>query len=265
MATFLVKKPRSQPEGPWCFAFFVVANIAGHHRQIAVATSRYPNELIPASVGSVVVGACQRLVHIFSDSANRLAIEGELALAANLYNEEPSFSAKPAELPKLNRWAWSMSDPELHTKPWDRSLIEFPFISSCLLMGITNDPVIRMRYPESRTHPLGLIYRDDNFAFGAVVIDLSDLSHVRYGIVAFAVQLFIRLPEGTPWPSYSYYDGIGDDEPVLEESRPRRPLSAVEYMTKFGYQIKDEVKGLDGVNLIDDTALDGRIIQLFAI
>jgi hypothetical protein len=67
----------------------------------------------------------------------------------------------------------------------------------------------------ARTEPLGLVYRDDSIEFGAMVVDVSDIGRVRYGIVAFSVRRLLHLPEGTPWRfrSHQYY---GREVPTVE-------------------------------------------------
>jgi hypothetical protein len=71
------------------------------------------------------------------DPANRIAVQGELSKATNLYSKsQPGFVPPLTELPRLNRWQWSASDPVLQPHPWDRRILEVPFISACLLLSV---------------------------------------------------------------------------------------------------------------------------------
>ena len=71
---------------PRSFAVFIVANVGGRYRQLAVVwyqlSAEEPETLLR---GADAVRLCLRVVLVFSHPANRIAIEGELALAADAY------------------------------------------------------------------------------------------------------------------------------------------------------------------------------------
>ena len=69
-------------------------------------------------------------------------------------------------------------------------------------------------------------------------------------------------------PAYDGYEGV----PTVEESRPRKPLSANEYMTRFHpnrfgdpYAFGDVVKRLEEKSLIAVSAMDCKIKPHFRI
>ena len=98
---------------------------------------------------------------------------------------------------------------------------EFPLIAACLLQGIgfeVRQGVTRVALPE----PLGTVYRDTSIEWGMVVVDITQLNAVRYGIVGLALGqllwdqapssevnkgLWIRCAPGVPcrrpstWPN----------------------------------------------------------------
>lgn len=103
------------------------------------------------------------------------------------------------------------------------------------------------------------MYRDDSIEYGMVVIDISDLDKIRYGIVGFAIEI-----QGQDLDSGDD-DVSGTGVPTVEEHRPRKPLSANEYMTRFHpnrfgdpYAFGDTVKRLEEKPLLVISAMDCR-------
>lgn len=217
---------------PRSWLFFVVAELGGQHRQLAAAQRLGLDTHLSAVQGAIVVRAALRIVTILSDSSNRIAIQGELSLAAQAYTQKGLAPRRSEPLP-------------LHRKPWDRAMREFPFISTCLMLGAGCDTDRVMNY-ETTSERLGLVYDDASLDYGMVVVDISDLDRVSYGIVAFMAWRKLITPVATPWPQdevvVSYYEIVYEQEPTIEAERPRRPLSAVAYMDKVGYQDSWETK-----------------------
>ncbi|WYZ37978.1 hypothetical protein EsH8_II_001484 [Colletotrichum jinshuiense] len=118
----------------------------------------------------------------------------------------------------------------------DSAIPEFPFILTSLLLGLGHDTC---RNAALRMHirPLCTAFNDESVKHGMAVINISDLTRIRYGIVAFEISEWATVSR----PPWSGWDAVEDrppeDDPVLktEESRPREPLSAVKYMDKFNY------------------------------
>lgn len=83
-----------------------------------------------------------------------------------------------------------------------------------------------------------MAFRDDTPHHGMVVIDISDLDRIRYGIVAFTLHhmAMANVPPDRDYDPVEDDPPVRDPDPVLEEKRPRRPLSANSYMKKFFYR-----------------------------
>jgi hypothetical protein len=251
-----VKDPLHEPEGPYSWVFFIVAKLGtSRHRHHPLAVAQYLRNNISdfgSYGGCNVPVACERLITTFSDPANRTAIEGELALAADFYNDGDN-APRRVELPNLDR---HVSEPDLRQRRRDRTMREFPFISTCLLVAIGLDHAGGDSYPVL-PEPLGTVYRDSSIEYGMVVVDISDVAEIRYGIIGFTTQMMIYDETGRE-------DNEFEDEPAgkrslfVEEDRPRRPLSAAEYTTKFGDSDPHLTGVLAHTPLVDHSALDRK-------
>ncbi|KAI1360865.1 hypothetical protein F5Y08DRAFT_348406 [Xylaria arbuscula] len=262
-------QPLGDPAGPNSWVFFVVAQVAGHHRPLAVVSSVGDNDPLESLQGYPLAACCRRIVTIFSDPANHVAIRAELTLAASYYKEHSSdatndeYLPKLVELPQLNRRQYN---PDRY-RPWDRMHIpEFPFIATCLVQGVGFSPQTR-RTAAILLEPLGTVYRDDSVEWGMVIIDITQLEAVRYGIVGFTVDMakFVATPRDA-WPPFTGATGTGvfEEGPlrVIEDPRPRRVMSAAEYMSKFKYTTPPReldvsaCEILAGVPLVDTAVMD---------
>ncbi|KAK2007149.1 hypothetical protein LZ32DRAFT_651338 [Colletotrichum eremochloae] len=139
---------------------------------------------------------------------------------------------------------------------------EFPFILTSLLLGLGHDT---SRNDALRMHirPLCTVFNDCSLKHGMVVIDISDLNHIRYGIVAFEISEWATVSRHplSDWDPVE--DRPPEDDPVLktEQIRSREPLSAVQYMDKFNYNRYTEnwaqtTRLLEGKPLIDPNVMD---------
>ncbi|KAF2966405.1 hypothetical protein GQX73_g7187 [Xylaria multiplex] len=254
------------PAGPNSWIFFTVAKLAGCYQPVAAVSSVgwFPEESLQ---GTPLTVCCQRIVTIFSDPANHTAIRGELTLADAYYASEGTRKDRlvPVELPELTRR--NPADPR-RFRPWDRSsVVPFPFISALLLQGVAFDPR-RGHGAPARPEPLTTVYRDTDLEWGMVVVDITDLKRVCYGIVGFAVAMAKFIPSLEAERRPFHYDARFHFEEgplrVMDEVRPRRALSAAEYMEKFNYNSADycdtshdshDIQILDSVPLVDAAAL----------
>ncbi len=95
------------PNEPCSWVFFVVAQIAGRQRPVAVVSSMSVGPSEDETVqGYPLIAACQRIVTIFADSTNHRAIRAELALAEGFYIRDGGREYHPdpvEELPELSR------------------------------------------------------------------------------------------------------------------------------------------------------------------
>ncbi|XXG95203.1 hypothetical protein Hte_001463 [Hypoxylon texense] len=140
------------------------------------------------------------------------------------------------------------TEPETEEELPGSSLAEFPFISSCLLLGAGYEAARHSAY-RAEPQPLGTAYRDDSMKYGIAVFDITDLHDVRYGIVAFKINYMaqVRLNSWGDWDPVEDSSPEGEPEVAVENNRPRQPLSAAGYMKKFGYVGYDE-----GNRLVDE-------------
>ncbi|OIW23584.1 hypothetical protein CONLIGDRAFT_649611 [Coniochaeta ligniaria NRRL 30616] len=248
--------------GPASWLFYIVASVGpgGSYRQLAVT-------LLEATAtsdhcGSNLIRPCLNIVTILSDAANQLAIQGELRLAEEFYKD----GHKPprAELPESNASPGILElEGDGPEHGWDRGLREFPFLSACLLLGAGYDPVTGASY-DVRTEPLGTAYRDDNLEYGMVILDISDLDEIRYGIVGFTVHFMADVIVGNDDVGYDPVEDLPPEDdpiPTVEEHRPRVPLSARGYMIKFGFMTRFDSSGfafqtMDKFSLVDARVLD---------
>lgn len=269
--TYPFWKAVGPPSDPYSWAFFVVAEIAGRHCPIAVVSSLGSNTDDWTLQGPALTATCQRIVTIFKNPTNHPAVRAELALAAGYYTRhDDSKYLDHVELPELNR---IMSQPTLRRmRPWYSGMQEFPFTTACLLNGVGFDAqqgVSNTAQPE----PLGTVYRDTSIEWGMVVIDITKLDAIHYGIVGFNVGrmklVTSRLNEGNTMG----IAGPGAFEPgelrVMDEVRPRRAMSAAEYLAKFkhhhetlptydpncDYDNSKQQQLLASIPLIDDAAM----------
>ncbi|KAH8586863.1 hypothetical protein B0O99DRAFT_695071 [Bisporella sp. PMI_857] len=247
---------------PCSWAFFVVAKIAGHHRPIAIVSSIGMPKADENMQGTPLIAACHRIITIFTDTANHLPIQAELSLAA-ARDTDPETRSESIDLLEFDRGnpSWAM-----RKKVWDRTAVrEFPFTAACLLQGVSFDALeglTREAFPET----LSTVYRDTSSEWGMVVIDITDLDAVRYGIVSFASAQMKWAPSAEAVRQQSYM-GLhmafesGGEFRVVDKVRPRKVMSAVEYMAKNQETILlsshyNIIELLAHIPLVDSTALE---------
>ncbi|KAI1173389.1 hypothetical protein F4777DRAFT_600676 [Nemania sp. FL0916] len=271
-------RPLEPPAGPNSWIFFAVAKVANCYHPVAAVSSigGLPEESLHRTPLTV---CCQRIVTIFSDPANRTAIRGELALADAYYcayyygyyhgrggsGKKAPRHPTPIELPELTRR--HPGDPR-RFRPWDRtSVVPFPFITAALLQGVAFDPRLGRGVP-ARPEPLAIVYRDTDLEWGMVVVDITHVDSIRYGIVGFPVAMAKFIPsreaEGKPFHHSASFHFEEGPLRVMDEVRPRKALSAAEYIAKFKYEPEDhydawnhpsDTQVLDSIPLVSSEAL----------
>ncbi|KAI8623456.1 hypothetical protein F5Y19DRAFT_458393 [Xylariaceae sp. FL1651] len=237
-----IKHPLSPPHSPESWVVYIVAEIAGAHRPLAVAT------LLKTDVDSVgcteLMLLCRHIVSIFSDPANKLAIASEMSLAADFYQDPSNLTLPVHEVPRMDDKEILRNIGAQSNKY--RGIREFPFISSSLLLAgvlAADDIPIPM--------PLGTVFRDENPYFGMVLFDISNLEDLKYGFVAFQSQEMIFLQTLDPWRKWVEMGTElgGTKELRVESERPRHAISAKACATRF------EPKALDGASAIEDLSV----------
>ncbi|KAK1975123.1 hypothetical protein LZ30DRAFT_786510 [Colletotrichum cereale] len=193
--------------------------------------------------GTWVVEAFLQVILNLSAPANRVAIsaERELAMAFYANNDNVVLQTQLSESntsvsSELDFLGFNEEQEKDTDRRWHEGIREFPFISTTLRVGLAYD-ASRCRAYNPRIEPLGLVFKDEIFHHGMVVIDISDLEQIRYGIVAFTLHHMAEVNV----PPHRIYEPVEDDPPpdepvpMLEEERPLIQLSASGYMQKFFY------------------------------
>ncbi|KAH7383137.1 hypothetical protein BKA64DRAFT_178636 [Cadophora sp. MPI-SDFR-AT-0126] len=233
-----------RPREPYSFVFFVVAQIAGRRRPMAVVSSRgFADPVEHGGSGSLqgfpLITACQRIITIFSDTTNHTAIKAEMSLAADHYVRDGRRNEYRPEQVELLEHDANDRYPRLEIELWDHvSVREFPFTTACLLQGVAFDPQESCCYQATPQH-LGTIYRDTSIEYGMVVIDITELSAPRYGIVGFAAvpmkwasSLEAIYRQSGPSRLFQSTSEAGGEFRVPDGVRSRIVMSAAEYLTR---------------------------------
>ncbi|KAJ5158757.1 uncharacterized protein N7500_008408 [Penicillium coprophilum] len=276
---------------PRSYLFAVVANVGPHgtSRSLAVAYRQgndsdvYLSDL--ARMRHVVTDILT-LIDILSDPANRGPLEAERALAQSWYRRSLGRTeAKSSERPSVpdspqppfvmpgscHLRGKGQLQPEL---PWhDDALSEFPFTTTCLLLGLLRDDGHgdtnvtnrnSMRPGDVQLQPLSTVFRGDCAEYGLVVLDISDFdSGVKYGIVGFPVRYMADVWYRGETVGWDYVeDRPPEKEPdvVLFSPRPRAPLSILQWLRKYTHcaDLEDYPNSLrlEDRPLVDAAALD---------
>lgn len=231
-----VTAPIPQSQTSWLF--YAVTRIRGSYVPVAITAyspapiKKYPevlaSEHLPHKVTGVVYGhqiatsvlAC---VRIFSDPANRQFILAEMDMASEHYRHMASILVPEISLPEHR--------DDLYDTV--RGVISdgarFPFIQTCLKHGAATDAIdAGIRADCWRLNmPLRMAYRRHP-SFGAVVIDITDLNDVAYGIIASEVLNQTR-------PGYEISDEVAVKNykkirQVLGQDQERLVLGVSEYL-----------------------------------
>ncbi|CAH0031179.1 unnamed protein product, partial [Clonostachys rhizophaga] len=168
--------------------------------------------------------------------------------------EQPSFST-------INSFETADSQPEL---PWDEALTEFPFTSTCLLLGLLHDDGLNETRPgDVQLQPLETVFRGTSLEYGMVVLDISNLDQVKYGIVAFPIRYMAEVSyRGEEFGWDPVEDGPPAQEPdaVAVEVRPRALLSILKNLKTFHYTVNLR-KELHVLELEQKPLADGRVLD----
>ncbi|KAK4152688.1 hypothetical protein C8A00DRAFT_34604 [Chaetomidium leptoderma] len=177
---------------------FVIARVGKHYRCLAVVSHQYPSLQY-----RLALGACLRLIAIFSDQANRRPLEMELRLAADFYRDEE----EPPEEMLIDTFERILN----RARP-----VRFPFITTCLVVGAStaglDSDLDRWRVSLSAvfSEPADTGFDKGDNSSGITILDITDLDNVRY---CFAAWQRIR---GRPW-------GSNSDTEFSEESGRETP------------------------------------------
>jgi len=195
-----------------------------------------------------VLEDCARILNILTEPTNRVALEAELNPALAWYQgahySEPDRVEIP-DTPQQPGYDFSLcknareqkpGKPERPELPWADGGREFPFVSTCLRLALNRDGVYGTRLGDVQEQPLGTTFRGDKLEYGMVVIDISDLDSIGYGIIGLQInyEADIYLLETLSWDCMQSWEPGRGPIPQLEKSRSRVPLSATRYIKKNG-------------------------------
>jgi hypothetical protein len=244
-------------KSPRSFLFYVVANVGpgGSTRPLAVAyrqghdVSRSPSSRVDNVVNDIL-----SLVKVLSEPANRTPLEAERALATDWYRQRQHADTKPRpqallDSPQPSFAVWEekskpIVQPEL---PPNDTPMEFPFTSTCLVSGLLRGSK-STRTGDVQLQPLSTPFYGDCLEYGMVLVDISNLERVKYGIVAFPVRYMAQVDYHDECGGW---DPVEDDAPkkepdsVLVDERPRVPLSILGYVRKYFPFWDDDPKVLE--------------------
>jgi hypothetical protein len=259
---------RSRLGGNRSSLFYVVAKIGDGHRPLGVVLL----EIAEFSTPQAVILACLRLINIFSDLENRAPILAEISLAQKFYKGKENVPAIGIPASK------TPSNSSLDGRQWITDAPEFPFILTCLFLGVDGDPARAGSWGGNvRTEKLGSVDPGNRLDDGMVVVDISDLDRIGYGIIGFRVQNVSRnnipsyqwqLPRTVPRIHHTF-----TTQPTPEQNQPREILSAAQFVAKFasylnsdadrpipflGYSWEGAVDILGTIPLIDAAVLGSK-------
>jgi hypothetical protein len=184
---------------------FVIAKIGNRYRGLAVFHHQW-------LFGGIALERCLRILTIFSAPANRLPIQQELTAARRL-------------------------DEEFWTKPrsWEDFEVPFPFITTCFLLGATFD--VKAVYNSRVTlHPFNMAFNKGDNNDGITVIDITNLTHVRYCFVFWRDwRAEMRMMREEREEEEEEEEEEEDEEEEEEERRRPRmiPLSGPVYLSAY--------------------------------
>lgn len=265
---------------PRSFLFYIVANVGpGKTSRPLAVTYRQGHRLDPCRLGPVggrsttdcvalVMKECARIASILTEPANRIALEAERDLATSWYGQDRHDPPEQVELPDtvqppFNFEKFQNEQQDIPERPWAAGIREFPFISTCLRVGLHSVGYGETRLLDVQEQPLGTVFRGDKLEYGVVVFDVSDLDAVRYGLIGFHVDYTAEVDVTRT----GHWDRVEDSPPsqdpvlVLEEPRSRVFLTAAKYAKKFPSRDLDpELKQLKKLKLADPAALDCELL-----
>jgi hypothetical protein len=243
-------------ESPRSFLFYVVANVGpgGSSRPLAVAY-RQGNDVTKTTPRVAnVVNDILSVVNIMSEPANHATLEAERVRAVDWYlqQQQNETEARPEALPDspqppFRRWneEWKPDlQPEL---PSSDAHVEFPATSEFLVDGLLRGTE-STRKGDVQLQPLTIPFNGDCLEYGMVVVDISNLGRVKYGIVAFPVCYKADVYYNS---EYGGWDPVEDEQPkqqpdiVHVDEKPRKLMSILGYVRKYFPVLEDNPKVLE--------------------
>lgn len=237
------------------------------------------------------------LVDVLSDPMNRAPLEAEKALAGDWYrrsqsqtqpqfqgpgkphvNQRPSVPDTPQpQFLVPEGYSWGEQTEPQPLLPW-RAEAEFPFTATCLILGLLRDdsdgedygtaarPKLkrnnhRTRPGDVQLQPLATVFQGNCAEYGLVVLDISDLDGVKYGVAAFLISYMGDVEyHAFDWDPVEDPPPEREPDVVRTSPRPRVLLSIRQWLGEYldFDQLKDDprVWRLEKRLLVDAAALD---------
>ncbi|CAH0055717.1 unnamed protein product [Clonostachys solani] len=142
--------------------FFVIAKAGQYYRSLAAVRHS-------CLWGITTLRQCLHVLHIFSHSENRLALQQELRFAKEYFGDRPP----PEPTPRESSW-YTRFGP-----------CPFPFITTCLMMGASLNPDTLHAYIVTE-EPFGYPFDMGQSRHGITILDITDLDNVKYCFVHLA-------------------------------------------------------------------------------
>ncbi len=190
---------------------FVIARVGKYYRCLAAVHHDYLFD-------AMAVTTCLRLISIFSDEANRLPLQLELALAANFYKDD----GPPPQTTTVPDWS--------HWKSPNFRPARFPFIGTCLAVGASAGG-----FRPGFIHADNVRFEHEDMGFDGgqnakviTVLDITDLRHVRHCFAAWQ-----RI--GWRWATHPR---LGPPDPAVVEALGvppplMKPWTGAEYILHY--------------------------------
>ncbi|KAG7146012.1 hypothetical protein HYQ46_005218 [Verticillium longisporum] len=211
---------------------FVIARVGNYYRPLAAIHHQW-------LYGVSALRSCRRLLRIFSDPSNRIALKHELYLAVDFFQKRGPPPSDPPEC----------EDPE-------RTACPFPFITTCLAVGAAYDfDLGRVDTIHELAFDTGFDQGDNND--GITVLDITDLVDVRYCFVNLFGHVRDFETDSKAWVN----DRLGFPR-IIRASRDNTPLTGREYLKGY-YDVTSEmvqnniaiIEGLEKSPLVETKAL----------
>ncbi|CAI6341057.1 unnamed protein product [Periconia digitata] len=263
---------------PRSLLFYIVANVGlgGSSRPLAVAY-RQGNDFHKSFLPRVenLVNDILSAIKIFSKPEDRSALEAERWRATEWYNQQLQDDADGGEgqryatLPdslqppwsgyKMKNWRPALQ-PEMSPRKDASPRMEFSLASDYLVKALLCSNS-NTREGDVQLQPLSLPFYGNCLEYGMVVIDISNLSRITYGIACFPVCYMAYVE----YHSYTGgWDPVEDDPPkkepdvVLVNERPRLLSSILCYVRKNFPFLEDDAKVREleeSYSLVDDAGM----------
>lgn len=216
------------------WAIFAVAKILGNYLPLGVICTPRSGRNSYVSFGEKrddsIFASISRVICALSDQTNRTAIKAELDMAVEYYSSGLAEKLLPATPISLHSDGYKAGAEATETG------YSFPFIVSCLLQGAREDMGWAQQLSRWDVLPLSTVYDDRNMEVNAVVLDITDLSDIGYGVVSRTIERISWLPTNKdPFNSQRLGSDIinANGQEQIEDFYPRKPLSMKDFQEKY--------------------------------